>query len=75
MADKTNIVAVKSTVFGLDISSNGEVPHIRLGLVRHFYQQIPTSTNAVFSPVYTSHTDAVIGATRQTVIEDFTIGK
>lgn len=70
---RTNIVAAKQTVFGLDISSDpqSQIPHVRLGLVRYYFQSIPTATNAVYAPPYSSTVDADIGIARQTVNESF----
>lgn len=73
---KDNIVIIKSTVFGLDISTYpNNLPHIRFGLVRHFYQTFPTSTNGpVFAPQYSTYVNGDIGVTAQDVQEEFHIG-
>jgi hypothetical protein len=38
----TNIIASKSTTFGFDVSGDPQtsVPHVRMGLIRNFYQVI-----------------------------------
>ena len=67
------IVMVKHTVFGLDISSDpatGGTPSIRLGLVRSFWEEIPTSTNRVYVAPLRSTTEADIHVTSQHVSED-----
>jgi hypothetical protein len=72
-----HIIASKDTVFGLDISSDPQsrYPQIRIGMIRRFFQQVPTSTNKVFAPDYSSHVDGVIRWTSQEVTEDFSTGK
>jgi hypothetical protein len=68
-----NIVSAKATVFGLDISNDPvtKVPHIRVGLVRYFYQVIPTGTNRVYAAPYSSDVDAAIGIANQKAVEKF----
>lgn len=69
------IVASKSTVLGLDISTDAAgVPHLRLGLVRYFHQVIPVATNVLHAPPYSADVDAGLGMS-QTAKETFTIGK
>lgn len=69
------IVSDKSTVFGLEVAYQGELPHVRLGLIRHYYFRLPTSTNGpVFAPYFVSDTTADIGLTRQTANERFAAG-
>lgn len=55
------IVSGKATVLGLEVATECGIPHLRLGLVRYFYQSIPTGTNAVFAAPYTSDVDAKLG--------------
>lgn len=65
------VVAVKSTIFGLDISQDQTgKPHLRFGLVRDFVLIIPTSTNELHTAPFTTHTDADIGVAKQSVTED-----
>lgn len=72
--DPSHIVVRKSTVFGLDIAYDGQMPHVRFGLIRYYYQEIPTSTNYVFAPIYNSDTTADLGLTHQSAIERFSTG-
>lgn len=71
-----NIVAYKTTVLGFDVSydSASTSPHVRLGLVRSFYQQIPVSTNKVYAPDYATRMDATLAATKQFGEEGFGSG-
>jgi hypothetical protein len=81
-ATNRNIVAVKSTVLGFDVSSDpqSQIPHVRLGLVRNFYQVIPvaiaTSNNAasVQTPNYATSMAADMGLTSQQGAEEFATG-
>lgn len=68
-----NIVSAKATVFGIDISNDPvtKAPHIRVGLVRYFYQTIPTGTNRVYAAPYSSDVDAQIGIANQKAVEKF----
>ena len=62
-------VVVKTTVLGLDVSSQvPQAPRLQLGLVRNFYVAVPT--NATF----TSDVDASIGTTKESVREKLSIG-
>jgi len=62
-------VVVKTTVLGLDVSSQvPQAPRLQLGLVRNFYVSVPT--NATF----TSDVDASIGTTKESVREKLSIG-
>jgi hypothetical protein len=72
-----NIVAVKSTTFGFDVSGDPQtsVPHVRIGLVRNFYQLIPVRTNQVFSPSYATSMSAEMRLTSQRGQEDFATGE
>lgn len=66
------IVSVKHTVFGLDVAQDpagGGLPAFRLGLVRSYWQEIPTGTNPVYAAPITSSTDANIKLSQQTVTE------
>ena len=68
------IAASKSTVLGLDISTDsGGLPHVRLGLIRYFYQELPVSTNAIHVPNWSADVSADVGLTRQTAHETFTV--
>lgn len=68
-------VADKVTVLGLDVSPYGTSgPHVRLGLVRHFYQHVPVSTNQLYAPPYSADVVAGVGVTQNTT-EKFAVGK
>ena len=67
------IVSIKHTVFGLDVSQDptaGGTPAFRLGLVRSYWQEIPTATNPVYAAPLVSGTKADIKLSDQTVSED-----
>lgn len=66
------IVAEKSTVFGLDLSSDATGrPHVRFGLIRYFTQVVPVSTNELHAPAYSSDVAADVTLTKQNVKETF----
>lgn len=71
---KSDIFLDKSTVFGLEISEPSGHARIRFGLVRNFYQKIPTSTNAIYSPVYSTAMDSTIKFSSQSVQESYSFG-
>lgn len=68
-----NIVAAKATVFGLDVSSDpvSGVPHLRFGLVRYFYQRIPTDTNVLHAAPFANTVDATAGLASSRAVETF----
>lgn len=74
----SNITSFKTTVLGLDVSQSpgtGMTPAFRLGLVRSYYQSIPTSTNGtIHAPEFVSSVTADVGLTKQRVSEDFASG-
>jgi len=66
-------VLVRSTILGFEVTPGGSgsfSPGIRLGLVRNQYLTVPTSTNPVFAAPFYSDTDAKLGVSQQTVIEN-----
>lgn len=70
-----DIILEKTTVFGLEIAEPTGRTKLRFGLVRYFYQKIPTSTNGpIFSPIYSSSVDSTLGFSEQKVKENFVIG-
>ncbi len=72
-----NIVIVKTTTFGFDVSGDPQtqIPHVRLGLIRNFYQVIPTSTNGIYAPSYAASMSAEMRLTSQRGQEDFATGE
>ena len=72
-----NIVAVKTTTLGFDVSGDPGtyVPHVRLGLIRNFYQVVPVGTNAMFAPSYAASMSADMRIADQTASEDFAAGE
>ena len=76
VAPDDSILAVKDTVLGVDIgSSNPQTYHMRIGLVRRFYQRIPVGTNAIFAPDYATAVDGGVGLTHQNAKEMFRTGQ
>jgi hypothetical protein len=82
-APRRDIIAVKSTVLGFDVSADAvsQIPHVRLGLVRNFYQMIPvaigSSSNTLASvqtPNYATSMAADMGLTSQQGAEEFATG-
>jgi hypothetical protein len=81
-APRRDIVAIKSTVLGFDVSADAgtQIPHVRLGLVRSFYQVIPvamSTSNTVASvetPNYATSMTADMGLTSQQGSEEFATG-
>jgi hypothetical protein len=71
----SRIVSVKHTVFGLDVASDptsGGTPAFRLGLVRSYWQEVPTSTNRVYAAPLASFTEADVKLSNQHVTERIT---
>lgn len=81
-APRRDIILVKSTVFGFDVSADAQtqVPHVRLGLIRNFYQIIPVamstsnSVATVETPNYATSMTADMGLTSQQGSEEFATG-
>ena len=82
-APRRDIVAVKSTVLGFDVSADAssQIPHVRLGLIRNFYQVIPVAmgsssntTAFVATPNYATSMAADMGLTSQQGAEEFATG-
>jgi hypothetical protein len=82
-APRRDIIAVKSTVLGFDVSADAvsQIPHVRLGLIRNFYQMIPvaigSSSNqqaSVQTPNYATSMAADMGLTSQQGAEEFATG-
>ena len=82
-APRRDIIAVKSTVLGFDVSADAvsQIPHVRLGLIRNFYQMIPvaigSSSNtmaSVATPNYATSMAADMGLTSQQGAEEFATG-
>ena len=66
-------VLVRSTILGFEVTPGGSgsmSPGLRLGLVRNQYLSVPTSTNHVYSAPFYSDTDAKLGVSQQTVVEN-----
>lgn len=66
-------VLVRSTILGFEVTPGGSgsmSPGVRLGLVRNQYLSVPTATNPVFAAPFYSDTDAKLGVSQQTVIEN-----
>lgn len=66
-------VLVRSTILGFEVTPGGPgsmSPGVRLGLVRNQYLSVPTATNPVFAAPFYSDTDAKLGVSQQTVIEN-----
>lgn len=72
-SSKRSIKAYKTTVFGLDLSP-GQYIHVRIGLVRHFYQEIPIYTNQIYYPNYNSSVDSDVSWNTSNVKERFWVG-
>ncbi len=82
-APRRDIIAVKSTVLGFDVSADAvsQIPHVRLGLIRNFYQMIPVSIGSssntmasVATPNYATSMAADMGLTSQQGAEEFATG-
>lgn len=71
-----HIAAEKVTVLGFELSPSSATgyPAVRLGLVRHFFQQVPVSTNRLYAPAYSASMNASLAPLSQTAREDFATG-
>lgn len=71
---RTDMLLDKSTVLGVDIAEPTGHARIKIGLIRNFYQRIPTSTNQIYTPNYSTHVNSTLGFTSQTVEESYSVG-
>ena len=76
LPSESGILAVKDTVCGVDIgSSQPQTYHIRIGIVRRFYQFLPVSTNVLHVADYATSADGGVGLTHQNAKEAFRTGR
>lgn len=73
-SSQSDILLEKSTIVGMDITDPTGKVRVRFGLIRNFYQKLPTSHTNIYSPIYSTSVDSSIGFTSQKVKENFSIG-